>query len=74
MDQCSNNMVLVHFALGILGAMNVALGTWLAHKRSRADKRERKRDSNGMGHSLKDVPRSIVEQENLPNQREVTKE
>lgn len=49
MDQCSNTMALVHLVLGVLGALNVALGTWLAHRRFRADRRERKR--NGDGHA-----------------------
>jgi len=49
MDRCSNTMALVHLVLGVLGALNVALGTWLAHRRLWADRRERKR--NGDGHA-----------------------
>lgn len=46
MDQCSNTMAVVHLLLGVLGAINVALATWLAHKRFLADRRERKRNGS----------------------------
>lgn len=46
MEQCQASMTLVHLVLGVLAAINVGLGTWLAHKRFMADRRERKKNGS----------------------------
>lgn len=39
--------------IAVLAALNVALGTWLAHRRSQADLRERKRNGDDSKPSCK---------------------
>jgi len=47
MEPCSTHTAVVHIFLGTLAALNVALGTWLAHRRYQADRREANGNGNG---------------------------
>jgi len=69
MDQCSNQTMYVHLVLGIFGAMNVALGTWLAHKRRMADRREHKRNGSAVAQQAS-TPESFEPSERVASTRD----
>jgi len=47
MEPCSNTPIGIHALNALLNALNIALVTWLVHRRARADQREHKRNGNG---------------------------
>lgn len=58
----------------ILAALNVALNSWLAHRRLQADKREFKRNGSGNGPVGPSGTASAASISNDTNRREVDKE
>lgn len=46
---CETQQSALQYVVVILSALNVALNTWLAQRRMRADEREYRRDGNGHG-------------------------
>lgn len=57
-----------------LAALNVALNSWLAHRRLAADKREFKRNGNGHGPVRRTVPESVAHLIEGENRREADKD
>lgn len=51
MEPCSGPTFALQVLIVVLGALNVALATWLAHRRARADRRDN-------GHQLRCSQRS----------------
>lgn len=47
---CDQQVTSLQYVVVILSALNVALNTWLAQRRRKADEREYKRDGNGLDH------------------------
>lgn len=47
-EPCSTTPIMLHYANAILNALNIALVSWLAHRRMQADIREHRRNGEAL--------------------------
>jgi hypothetical protein len=60
MDHGYLSIEMVHLILGVLGAINIGLNTWLVYRRAMADIREHKRNGTP-DPAFEGVPKSVAQ-------------